>query len=1145
MPVSRPMRSSRPRQQSDYSNRAPAFFPNHAVGHEDVAKHLRATQSSLAETQAIAHLGSWDFDIATRQATWSDETYRIVGVDPETFIPSYEAFLGRIHPDDRAAFDKNYADSVANRGIHDIDVRIVMDDGTIGCIHTRGKTYYDNDGRPLRSVGTLLDITERRKAELALAESEKRYRDLVEAISELIWETDDNGVLTYLSPAAERVTGYRPEEVLGKSFSFLMRPSEATIVADRMRGAVANREPICGIESTVVRNDGNEIEVEVIITPVFNASRVVGYRGIIHDISERKKTEACLKKSEMQLANALGLTRAARWEFDVASNRFTFNDMFYAIYGTTAEDVGGYEMSPAEYAQRFVYPDDIPVVGGEMQIAIETSDPTYSRELEHRFVYANGETGVLAVKVRVLQDENGRTLKTYGVNQDITKRKRMEEELSLSKALGATAVECSPEGILIVAADMKVISFNHVFMEMWRAPKRVFEGPDNAPWLKYLSSQMKDPDAYLTRVHYLYANPTESAHDKLELSDGRVFDRDSVPLYDENKKYLGRAWFFRDITERMRAEQALRESEENFRAIFSTIREGIFVTEPESGKFVEVNPSACRMFGYSRDELIGADIGMISSGEPPYTLNDALKERHGDLTDETAQFDWHCRTRGGEHFWAAVSLQRGMFRGREQIFATLWDITERKKAEATILQMACYDPLTSLLNRRVFLETLSQAIARASRSDGYLAVLYLDLDHFKDINDILGHRVGDLLLREVSHRLQEHVREGDTVARFGGDEFAVIMSELADPEDAAVLSQKLLNVLSEPYRIQGNEIRSGTSIGIATYGSDSPDAESLITHADVALYRAKAEGRGTFQFFTDAMDQEVKARVSLAAELRSAISAEELELFYQPEVDLETGDILGLEALVRWNHPSGGLILPGEFVLAAERAGLIIELGLWVMREACRQARAWMDMQIAPAFVAINLSALQFKTPEQLERDIAGALAENRLPAQMLELELTETVLMQASRRNSETLLRLRHQGIRIAVDDFGTGYSSLDYLRCFHVDRIKIAQNFVSDLETVQGDRSIVRASLGLARELAIGVIAEGIETREQLVLLKSWGCREGQGYYFTRPLPAREVTELLRKRRGQYAASDAGNERAQGANSDSVRPRARGAGR
>lgn len=1085
---------------------------------------LRAAQSSLRETQSIARLGSWDFDVATQTAEWSDETYRIIGVDPETFTPSYEAFMARIHPDDRAAFHENYARSVAEHTPHDLDLRILMDDGTIKYIHTRGRTYYDEDGRPVRSIGTVLDVTERRQAELALARSERRFRHLVETISEMIWETDEHGNLTYVSPAIEKLLGYTPDEVISKPFSYLMRPFETARVGERMRKALTKKSRSYALESSLLRKDGSEIEVESSIAPVTNEdNEIVGFRGITHDISERKQTEARLKKSEMQLANALSLSRAAPWEFDVATNLFTFNDMFYAIFGTTAEAVGGYQMTPEAYARRFVHPDDIPSVAGEVQLALESSDPEFSREIVDRFIRANGEIGTLAVQIRVLQDERNRTIKTYGVNQDITRRKAMEEELSLSKAMSAAAIECSPEGVLIVSSELKAISYNQVFLEMWRLEKHVIESPEPTPWLTHLASQIENPDAYLARVRELYESRTATAHDKLRLLDGRILERDSVALYDENGKYLGRAWFFRDITERHRAEEALRQSEENFRAIFSSVREGIFVTEPDTGKFVEVNPSACRMFGYSREELIGSDIGTISSGEAPHTLEHAIAERHNIQEEGCAEFDWHCRRRDGSLFWAAVSLQQGTFQGRQLVFATLSDITERKRAEDTILQMACYDPLTGLLNRRVFLDTLSRAIEHAPATGSHVAVLYLDLDHFKDVNDILGHRIGDLLLKETSDRLTSNVRRTDTVARFGGDEFAVIASDLNDPAQAALLSQKLLDVLNKPYQIWGNEIRCGTSIGIATFGTDSPDAEALITHADVALYRAKAEGRGTFRFFTGDMDQELKARVSLANELREAIYKDELELFYQPEVDLQTGDIIGVEALLRWNHPQRGLLRPHEFVPAAERAGHIIELGRWAVREACRQAREWIDASIAPDFVAINLSALQFKTPGQLEKDIAAALQEYRVPPQRLELELTETVLMDASRRSNETLLRLREQGVRVAIDDFGTGYSSLDYLRRFHVDRIKIAQNFVADIEKVPGVRAIVRAALGLARELGLGVIAEGIETQEQLELLKSWGCNEGQGYYFARPLRADDIAKLLRSRPSLDSVGDA----------------------
>jgi len=964
---------------------------------------LRATQRMLAEAQAMAHLGGWEYDFATDRLMWSDETYRIFGLDPTTYTPTHESVIERIHRDDRENVKEDYAKAISERYPHDIECRIIRADGVIRNIHARGSTLYDSQGNPLRLVGSIQDVT------------------------------------------------------------------------------------------------------------------------------DRKLMEDRLKNSQLQLATALELTRAGPWEYDVATNLFHFNDTFYAVFGTTAKEVGGYYMTPEEYARRFVPPDEIPVIKGEMQLALETSDPNFARELEHDFIYANGEIGVLAVKFRVLQDETGRTVRTYGVNQDITRFRRLQRELSLSKAMSATAVECSVEGILIVDRDMNIISHNNVFLEMWRVPKWLMDWRTDEVMLKFVTSQLKNPDSATARIEHLYGHPNETGHDKLELKDGRVFDRDSVPLFDDNGRYLARAWFFRDITKRICAERAVRESEENLRTIFTSVREGIFVMDLEEGKIIEVNPAGCEMFGYRREQVIGADIGLLSSGEEPFSHANALRLIHS-ADGESGEMDWHCKRSDGERFWAAVAIQRAPFMGKMVLLATLRDITERKQAEATIAQLARYDALTGLANRRVFVESLRLGISRAGRSKGYLAVLYLDLDHFKDVNDTLGHRVGDLLLKEVAQRIRSSVRDMDTVSRFGGDEFAVFAADLSAPEDAAVLAEKLLDALRQPFSIEGNEIRSGTSIGIATYGADSGDEDALLGHADVALYRAKAEGGSTFQFFTDEMDREVKNRVSLANELRSAISRGELELFYQPEVDLNSGDITGLEALVRWHHPTKGLLAPSEFIPAAERGGFIIDLGRWVMGEACRQAKAWVDLQIAPEFVAVNLSALQFKTPDELEKDIAKALSDHQLPPGMLELELTETVLMQTSQRNSDCLRSLRDKGIGIAIDDFGTGYSSLDYLRRFPAERIKIAQHFVADIESSHGNRTIVRAALGLARELGLGAVAEGIETHGQLMLLKSWGCREGQGYYFARPLPAAEATQLLRSRRGLYAVDEEGRKRAQG---------------
>ena len=444
---------------------------------------------------------------------------------------------------------------------------------------------------------------------------------------------------------------------------------------------------------------------------------------------------------------------------------------------------------------------------------------------------------------------------------------------------------------------------------------------------------------------------------------------------------------------------------------------------------------------------------------------------------------------------------------------TMQDITERKTSEEQIAKMARFDHLTGLANRRAFVEALRREISRVGRDGKNFAVLYLDLDHFKDINDTSGHPVGDLLLQSIAERLQATTRLTDTVARFGGDEFALIDTDINEPADAAVLAEKVLNTISAPFLIGGDEIRTGASIGISVFGTELPDAEMLLSHADVALYRAKAEGRGTYRFFTEAMDTEVRTRVTLGAELRKAIVSGQLFLMYQPQVDVDTGHIVGLEALARWRHPERGLVSPGEFIPIAERSGMIVALGNWVMREAFQQTKKWLDAGIAPSLIAINLSALQFKTPLELETNLAAVLEETALPSRLVELELTESVLMEAWGEHNDVLLRLRKAGFRLAIDDFGTGYSSLDYLRRFPVDRIKIAQNFIFGMMELSDNRVIVKAAISLAHALNLDVVVEGVETAEQLKLLRAWGCRTVQGYYFSKPLLAKEVTAILRK--------------------------------
>ena len=435
--------------------------------------------------------------------------------------------------------------------------------------------------------------------------------------------------------------------------------------------------------------------------------------------------------------------------------------------------------------------------------------------------------------------------------------------------------------------------------------------------------------------------------------------------------------------------------------------------------------------------------------------------------------------------------------------ATHEDITEQRRSEVKIEYMAHHDSLTGLANRVLLNERLEHAISLIDRKE-MVAVHHLDLDQFKAVNDTFGHPVGDKLLKMVAERLRGLVRETDTIARMGGDEFVIVQPFIADPADATALAQRIITLMSEPYSIDGHQAVIGASIGIAVGPGDGSGADKLLRNADLALYRAKGDGRGTFRFFEPAMDLQMQTRRIMEQDLRKALPAGEFELYYQPVVNLADGEISGFEALIRWNHPERGLVSPAAFIPLAEEIGFIVPLGEWVIRQACVTAARWPEH----LRVAVNISAVQFRNPG-LMQVIVGALAASGLDPTRLEIEITETVLLHNKDATLAVLHQLRALGIRIAMDDFGTGYSSLTYLQCFPFDKIKIDRSFVKDITENSGSLNIVRAVAALARGMGMMATAEGVETREQLEQITSEGCTEMQGFLFSQPIPAHEIEQ------------------------------------
>jgi len=598
--------------------------------------------------------------------------------------------------------------------------------------------------------------------------------------------------------------------------------------------------------------------------------------------------------------------------------------------------------------------------------------------------------------------------------------------------------------------------------------------------------------------------------------DGRIIWLESriIPVIDPaTGQTLGAMDVARDVTRHRLAEDGLERANILLNIIMDASPSGIVMIDNE-GLVTSFNQTFAEMWNLSPDILERARAAS-ALGEAGAILS-APQAAEGD------------RAAGGdEPFWDEVETTDGRWIDRyavpvrapdQSYLGRAWflrDVTEHKHALAEAVRIARFDPLTGLANRSVLMEALDRGVARARRHGESFALFYLDLDDFKDVNDTLGHLVGDQLLAAAAQRLRAHCIGVQAVARLGGDEFAVLVSDEDGPAQAAVFAEDLIKLVGAPYQIGDHVIHTNVCVGIELFGAEAGDAPTLLSHADMALYQAKSGGAGSYRFFSDSMQTDVRTRVTLAAELREAIETGQLFLLYQPAVSLATGAIVGMEALVRWRHPRHGVLGPDLFIPVAERMGLIRGLGRWVLHEAARQLRIWDDQGLPKIRMGVNVSALQFKSQEVLQADIEAALEASSLPPWRLELELTESALIAASEAG-DILSRLQHTGVRIAIDDFGTGYSSLDYLRRLPAHRIKIAQTFVRHLDSSPGDAAIVKATIGLARDLGMSVIAEGVETDAQLQRLVDWGCGEAQGYYFDKALTVDEAADRLR--RGGY---------------------------
>ncbi|MES9858380.1 MAG: EAL domain-containing protein [Sedimenticola sp.] len=869
-------------------------------------------------------------------------------------------------------------------------------------------------------------------------------------------------------------------------------------------------------------------------------------------IEERRKAETALRRSERSLVEAQRIARVGSWTLNVHDGSIHWSDEIYRIYGRTPST-----FEPSLHAFfSCVHEDDL----GRVQDAVNHSiRDNRLYHIDHRILLPDGTVRFVRERGELQRSDDDSPLLMIGSVLDITDawlsdqmeqgRSRVLEMIATGRPLSAILetlalhMEAIAPGMLcsILLLDQESGRLHH-----GSAPSlpdyynEAIDGMEigasagSCGAAAYRGERVIVSDVASHPYWRSFRELAERAglgacwSDPIISTDGRVlgtfalyYKRAKEPDEQQLGYIVAGATLAGIAIQRVGEQEELRSAEERSRMLLESSNEGIFGLDRE-GRATFVNPAAAGMLGYPGDKLVGRRIhGLVhhtaADGAP--LPESECRMRAAIISEEdflvSDEVLW-CKD--GSSFPVEYRATPIIPRDGRAIGAvvTFHDISARKQAESVIQHLAYYDSLTELPNRALFMDELARKRAELSRSSAAFAIHFLDLDHFKDVNDTLGHPVGDLLLKRVASKLKALVRASDTVARFGGDEFAILQSDTDDPTAATILAQKVIDILSGPLMLGENRIITGTSIGIVHVPSDNrDDVDTLMAYADVALYRAKEDGRGDFAFHNEVMTGLVRSEVLLSQELTDAIPNNELSLVYQPKIDLNHNHLIGVEALVRWHHPRDGLIMPVNFIPLAEKRGQIYALGRWVLVAACRQWVEWREQGFDPGSVAVNVSPIQLKSSHFAEQ-VLSILAEYEVPTESIELELTESVFMDSSGKPLEQLKQLHQAGLKLSIDDFGTGFSSLVYLRRFAVNALKIDQEFVRDMLDDSSDAEVVKAIIALGDAFGLTTVAEGVEKGAQAEFLRGIGCESAQGYYYSYPLTTEDLLEKYHRAQG-----------------------------
>jgi len=950
---------------------------------------------------------------------------------------------------------------------------------------------------------------------------EKHLTSLIVTSADWHWEQDDQLRFVSFHGSLENSTGCKPESLIGKRRWDVPRLNLTEQDWIRHRTQLERRETFRDFEMCQIRPDGRESWVAVSGAPVLRPDgRFEGYVGIGKDITTQKMAEQALRENDARFRALALLASDWCWEQD-EQFRFTL------FFGAFEQKAG---LRPDEYIGKTRWDRPAQNLTDEdwarHRALLERHEPF--KDFEIARIDVSGRLVWTSTSGTPIFDANGKFKGYRGIGKDISAQKAAELELRESEERFRVLTELSSDWYWEQDEHFR-------FTSLTRDSRHGANNTNNismvgkhrwdAPWVNMTPQDWERHKAQLER-HEVFRD-LELCNRK---ADGQLLwcSVSGAPIFDRDGNFKGYRGRGKNITARKLAEHELRNSEARFRDL----------TELSSDWFWELGPDLrfTDMHGGASDgrmEFLTEDYTGKFRWDLPYIdVPTGVWEAHkADLEARRPFFDLTLKRRLADGSISTVSIsgkpmfdKAGVFIGYRGVGK---DITERTKAQERIQYLATHDALTGLPNRTMFSELLNLTMETGRRYGRTFALLFLDLDRFKNINDTFGHEAGDELLIEMSKRLQSALRSSDVVARLGGDEFVVLVQEVESEKQISAIARKVLASLIKPAMLMGHECRITASIGISMFPKDADNEQSLMKNADIAMYHAKEEGRNNFQFYSEHFNVHTLERLALETSLRRALEQDEFSLHYQAKQGLKHGEVTGAEALLRWNHPEFGMVSPAQFIPLAEETGLIVPIGRWVLHTVCTQSMAWQKQGLPPICMAINLSPRQF-ADDNLVKDIAFALQETGLQPELLELELTEGAVIQNAERAIKVLTEIKKMGIRLAIDDFGVGYSSLAQLKRFPIDTLKIDRSFIRDIPNVAEDSAITEAIIAMGRTLSLTVIAEGVETAEQKQFLSEHECDEMQGYFFSKPIEAGKFAEFLRKHLEGQAKKVDGEDRA-----------------